>query len=224
VNVRSEQGFTLIELLVTLVIGMTVLLAAFSVFDAGGRATVRVQDRTYLVQSGRNILEQVTQMLRSQVCLGLNLPAITQADDNSITFYTDVGDETFTPQRRRLVFAGSTLTETEYDGTGNPPTVTFPATPTRTRVLATNLSPASGTPYLRYYAFTGTDPVTPSQLLTTPLSTGSTGDAARVVQIDVSYAVNPEHAAYNVPATPFEGQVYSRTSDPTDPTHSPQCT
>lgn len=220
----SEQGFTLVELLVTLVIGMTVLLAAFTVFDAGGRATVRVQDRTSLVQSGRTILEQTTQMLRSQVCLGLNSPAITQGDDNSITFYTDVGDESFVPQRRRLVFASGTLTEYEYDGTGTAPNMTFPATPTRTRVLGQNITQAFGTPYLRYYTFTGTSPITPSLLLTTPLSLGTAGDAGRVVQIDISFATNPEHSNYTGSSTPFEGVVYTRTSDPTDPTHSPQCT
>jgi prepilin-type N-terminal cleavage/methylation domain-containing protein len=223
-STRSEQGFTLIELLVTLVIGMTVILAAFSVFDAGGRATVRVQDRTALVQSGRTILEQVTQMLRSQVCLGLNSPAITQGDNNSITFYTDVGDESFVPQRRMLVLSGGTLTETDYDGTGTPPNMTYPTTPTRTRVLGTNIKNVSGTPFIRYYTFTGTSPITPSLLLPTPLSVGSTGDAARVVQLDISFATNPEHSNYSGSSTPFEGVVYTRTSDPTDPTHSPQCT
>lgn len=221
---RSEDGFTLIELLVTMVIGMTVLLAAFTVFDAGGRATVRVQDRTQLVQTGRTILAQTTQMLRSQVCLGLNLPAITQADNNSVTFYTDVGDESFVPQRRMLAFNGGTLTETEYDGTGTAPNMTFPVTATRTRVLGTNITQVGTTPFLRYYSFTGTSPITPSLLLATPLSVGATGDAARVVQIDISFATNPEHSNYTGSSTPFEGVVYTRTSDPTDPTHSPQCT
>lgn len=221
---REEAGFTLVELLVTLVIGVIVLMAGFTIFDAGGRATARVQDRTALVQTGRTVMEQVTQMLRSQVCLGLNLPAITQADNNSITFYTDVGDESFVPQRRQLIFSGSTLTEYDYDGTGTAPNMTFPITPTRTRVLATNLANVPSTPFFRYYAFTGPNPVTPTLLLTTPLSTGSTGDAARVVQIEVTYQVNPDHAAYKVPPTPFDSVVYARTSDPTDPTHSPQCT
>jgi prepilin-type N-terminal cleavage/methylation domain-containing protein len=228
----DETGFTLVEMLVTLALGVLVLFTGFNVLDAGGRTTSRIQDRSQLVARGRTALDTVTRELRSQVCLGLNSPAITQADASSITFYDDlapayVGSDStkiFTPERRRLVFANGTLTEYTYTGSGTAPNMTFPATPTRTRVLLTKVVASGSKPFFSYFGFTpGTSPQ-PTLPLAAPLSTGPTGDAARVVQIGVAFRVQPDaaHAGSDI-STDFSDQVFVRTSDATDPGHSPLC-
>lgn len=222
-NIRAEQGFTLIELLVTALLGIIVLLGAFNVFDSGLRASANVQDRTEVVQRGRTAMEQLTQELRSQTCLGPGYPAITYGDGNTIIFYANFGTG-FAPEQRRLIYSPSadTLTEYSYQLNGTLPNVTPAPSPYRTRLLLTNATPSnSDQSFFHFYAFTGQDPITPSALLSVPLSSG---DAARTVQIVAGFVVHPIRGRQNDRvATTFENQVYARTADPTDPVHSPQC-
>jgi hypothetical protein len=173
-------------------------------------------------------MEQIVQQLRSQVCLGPGYPAITYGDDSHITFYADLADTTFVPEQRDLVFANGTLTEQDYPGTatGGQPPFRFAATPSRTRVILDRLQLVSsgGTtiPFFRYYSFDGNDPIRPSNLLTTPLSSD---DAAHVVQVSVSFAALPSRGGglSGQVAEPFAANVFIRTADPSDPQHSPLC-
>lgn len=218
----GDDGFTLVELLVTISVGIVVLIAVFGLVDVSLRASSRVEDRTEVVQRGRAAMEQVTQQLRSQTCLGPGYPALTQADDNSMTFYADLGDDTFTPQRRTLTYSGNSIVERLYPSTGGTlPNLTWSSTPSRTRTIITNIVPVSGTPVFRYYKFTQTDPITPSVLMTTPLSAA---DLANSVRIAASFVVQPTRGAQNnAVSTTFENYVYVRTSDPNDPERSPAC-
>jgi hypothetical protein len=230
-RLAAEDGFTVTELLVGCVVGTVVLLSTFQLFDAGQRANARTQDRIDVQQRVRPVVQQIVRELRSQTCLGVGKPAIVQGDGNSITFYADLGqrpsrldtspDQAFRPDKRRLVFAGGTLTEEVYEELPGQSLV-FSSTPTRTRVLLRDVSPVGTTPYLRYFSFTGAAPITPSVQLPVPLSTGTLGDAGHVVEIGVSFAVRPEDRP-SAAALPFESYVYARTADPLDPTHSPLC-
>ena len=217
----SERGFTLIEMLVSMTLGIIVFVALMDLADVSIRASARVEDRVDSSQRGRVAMDQIAQELRSQVCLGPGVPAITQADDNSLTFYSQLGDENSVPQRRRLVFANGTITEQTFVGSGTPPNMTFPSTPTRSRDVITNTAPITGTPVLRYYAFSTDDPPTPTEQLPTPLSTA---DMARAVNIEIAYVVSPLRGGSNAALrSTFDDQIYSRKSDPTQPQQSPKC-
>jgi len=225
-RLRDQRGFTLVELLMTTVIGTIVLLAAFTIFDAALHAQTRVDDRSDMVARGRTAMEQVVQQLRSQVCLGPGYPAVTYGDGSHVTFYADLADTTFVPQKRDLTFSGGTLTERDYTGSpssGNPP-YTFAATPSRTRVIATSLvnqtQGATTIPFFTYYSFNAANPVRPANLLAVPLSAT---DMARVVQITVAFGALPSRGVSKLPAEPFTANVFVRTADPTDPDHSPLC-
>jgi type II secretory pathway pseudopilin PulG len=225
-RLRDEHGFTLVELVVTCAIGVTLLLATFMVFDSALRAQTRVTDRTEQVQRGRVAMEQIVQQLRSQVCLGPGYPAVEYGDASSVRFYADLAHSDFVPQRRELVFANGTLTERVYSGRANPggtPPYTFGTTPTRTRVLLDRIQlrrqGGATVPFFTYYAFNGDDPIRPSAELPVPLSAA---DRARVVQMRVSFLVQPSRPADNE-GEPFSTNVYVRTADPTDPDHSPLC-
>jgi len=237
----AEDGFTLVELLVALFIGTLVLLATFNIFDAGQRAAFSHQNRSDAVQQGRNAMEQLTQELHSQVCLGqdpntgLSIPAVISGDDNSITFYADMNADTgtgFVPQKRQIVFTpqGQVWEYTWY-GSGTAPNTTYKINPDRSRMLLSNVqhvvSNGNPVPYLQYFGFTGTSPITPSLAFSTPLSTGANGDAAHVVQIGVNFAVPVKGVGNSPPVgaqtVPFQSYTYVRTADPNDPTHSPEC-
>jgi prepilin-type N-terminal cleavage/methylation domain-containing protein len=226
-RLRSQQGFTLVELLMALTIGVGVLLAAYTVSDATLHGQTRIADRSDAIARGRTAMEQIVQQLRSEVCLGPGYPAIAYGDSNHITFYADLANTTFTPQKRDLSFAGGALTETTYAGSpsaGSPP-FTFAVSPTRTRVVLDHMQTLTqagvGVPFFRYYSFDGNDPIRPSKLLAVPLSAT---DAAKVVQISVAFGALPSRSGGRIPAAePFNANVYVRTADPTDPDHSPLC-
>jgi prepilin-type N-terminal cleavage/methylation domain-containing protein len=234
-RLRCERGYTLTELVVTVFVGTIVLMAVLLVIDTLFTQSARVQDRVDNLQRGRQAMENMTQTLRSQVCLGAGVPAITQADDNSVTYYADVGDENFSPNKYRLVYdpatKGGTITEYFYPGAGAPPNVTFPANPTRQQTIITNASrytdPSTGQvlPVFRYYAFTSA-PVTPNQQQSTPLDPNPTSTAvnasAKTVKVSISFVANPTRQSNRTRST-FQNYVYVRTSDPSDPDHSPQC-
>jgi Tfp pilus assembly protein PilW len=220
VNLRDERGMTLIEMLVTVSLGMIVLLALMDIADVSLRASARVEDRVEVSQRGRIAMDQIAQQIRSQVCLGPGTPAVTQGDDTSLTFYSQLGDENSVPQERRLVYANGTITEQIFIGSGTPPNMSFPNSPTRLRDIVSNVSPLGATPVFRYYAFTNTDPPTPTELLPTPLSAA---DMARTVKVGVSFVVSPVKARNSEVQSVFQDDVYSRKSDPSQPQQSPKC-
>ena len=220
---RDQRGFTLVELLSSMAVGMVVIFAIFGLLDYSVSAQRKVEDRVDAVARGRNAMETITQQLRSQICLGPGYPAITSADSNSVTFFTDLGGDTPKLQRRTITFNPSTgtVTETDWNMSGS-----IPASPTytlaRTVNLATNLVGVANTGFFRYYAFTQ-NPVTPDRQLTSlPLVES---DRAQVVKIGVSFVARPTRGGNltNQVPTTFQNDVYVRTSDPSDPEHSPQC-
>jgi prepilin-type N-terminal cleavage/methylation domain-containing protein len=97
-RLRHEDGFTLPELLITLVIGLAVTLAGFTLVDVTMRRSGEVSARIEAVQSGRTAMDTVTRELRSTVCLSQSTNpdeprlAIVAATPTSITMYTDLRD------------------------------------------------------------------------------------------------------------------------------------
>jgi prepilin-type N-terminal cleavage/methylation domain-containing protein len=220
----DERGFTLVELLMATVIGVVVLMTAYTMSDAVLHAQTRISDRSESIARGRTTLEQITQQLRSEVCLGPGSPAIAYGDASHITFYADLANTTFTPTKRDLQFTGGTITQRDYTGSpavGTPP-FTFSATAARTRVIADKLLLQPGIPFFTYYSFDGGNPIRPANQLAVPLSAA---DAARVVQIRVSFSALPSRGGSSATSAgePFSANVYIRTADPTDPDHSPLC-
>jgi prepilin-type N-terminal cleavage/methylation domain-containing protein len=226
----DERGFALTELLVALIIGTIVLLGAHTLSTAVMHAQTRISDRSEAVARGRVTMEQISQQLRSQVCLGPGLPAISYGDSNQITFYADMANTTFVPQKRDLTFASGAITQRDYNGTvatsGTIP-YTFTATPSRTRVIADKLvlqtdKNGATIPFFTYFTFDAGNPVRPAQKLNVPLSAA---DAARVVQISVNFGALASRggSSASLAGEPFTANIFVRTADPTDPDHSPLC-
>jgi prepilin-type N-terminal cleavage/methylation domain-containing protein len=233
----DEGGFTLTELLVAMVIGTIVLLVVFDLLDVSAKHYGKVDDRVDVIARGRQAMENITQEIRSQVCLGTGKPALKAGSDSSMQFVADLGDENFKPELRTLTYvpaaggAQGFIREDSNLGIGAPPNTTFPAQ-TSTRHLVDNVTQtkaANGTPVpiFKYYSFTP-NPATPTQLQTTPLdtdplTTASPNNAARTVRIEVAFRVLPNHAQNSSVGSDFLNYVYVRTADVTDPSRSPQC-
>jgi prepilin-type N-terminal cleavage/methylation domain-containing protein len=223
---HDRGGFTLVEMLVSTTVGVALLLAAFTLSSAFSHAQTRISDRSESIARGRTAMEQIVQQLRSQVCLGPGYPAITYGDDSHMTFYADLANRAFVPQRRDLQFASGALVENDYNGTatGGQPPFSFSSTPSRRRTILDKLqlqtAGAVTVPFFRYYSFDGNDPIRPSRLLATPLNAN---DAQRVVQVTVAFQALPSRGGSGTIGEPFTANVYVRTADPTDPDHSPLC-
>jgi prepilin-type N-terminal cleavage/methylation domain-containing protein len=229
-RVRSETGFTLIEMLVASVIGIVVLFSMLTLLDASQKASGRVVARVDGTQRGRVAMEQVTQRLRSQICLGAAVPLIigdasSPTDANSVTFYSDMGNGSdFLPEKRRIYVSGTDLMERVTAGTGLPPNTTFTSTP-KDRIVMQNIKPvvqgALNLPYFRYYTFDSATPPQPTVELTPPLVAA---DASRIVQVVVAFRASS--GKEDRVDTNFVNGVYSRAADSSasDPTRrGPQC-
>jgi prepilin-type N-terminal cleavage/methylation domain-containing protein len=230
-RLRCERGFTLIEMLVASLVGVIVLLSLLNLLDASETASSRVTARVDGTQRGRVAMEQVTQRLRSQICLGAAVPLIigdaaSPTDADSVTFYSDLGNGSdFLPEKRRIYVSGNDLHERVIAGTGLPPNTTFTATP-RDRVILENIKPAlqGGTnlPYFRYYTFDSATPPQPTVELMPPLAAA---DSSRIVQVVIAFRADSGRED-RVDAN-FVNAVYSRAADPgsADVTRrGPQCT
>jgi prepilin-type N-terminal cleavage/methylation domain-containing protein len=227
--VSDERGFSLMELLVTLAVGSILLLAIFGALDFSVKADSRVQDRVDSTQRGRAAMELITRQLRSQICLGPGYPAIPSgitSDGNSITFYTDLGGDTPKLQRRTITYSGGTVFETDYNVAGTIPTAPTFTLARQNWVLAERLNLVTSVPFFRYYAFTP-NPVTPNQWLnsTSPFTLAD-ADKPRVVKVSISFAADRlgvSRSMNNLALSTFQNDIYVRTSDASDPDHSPQC-
>jgi prepilin-type N-terminal cleavage/methylation domain-containing protein len=225
-RLRNEDGFTLVELLVSMVIGTIVILAAFMVLDATGTLATKAQDRVDATQRGRLAMDIIGSELRSQVCLpGAIPPMEAGAGPTGFTFYSNLLDVDAAPQKRHIYILGDAIMEQTWTGTfaGTPgaQTVNWAATPTQ-RTLVQPVAQVGVTPYFKFWGFDVALPATiNTELNITPLSAA---DAAKVVQVDVSFVSRPTRAKAASPRDSiFQQSIFFRTADPMDPGKGPKC-
>jgi prepilin-type N-terminal cleavage/methylation domain-containing protein len=211
---REEGGFTLPELMVSLVIGMVLVLAAFTLIERSFAINDEVTDRTDSSQRGRLAMEQITRQIRSQVCPDPNTPAIVSGDDYSFRFWAFTGTGAFAPVERTLAF----------DTTATPAAITRTDAGQPSRSIVSEVLPPRGLnrPVFQYFPWTSSGPVRVD--LDNPLPTPlSAANRARVVLVRVSYITLPSGRASNRTATssnppdgstPLSEGVYLRNADP----------
>ena len=73
-----------------MVVGLGILGVVFLMMNISFSQTAKINDRVEAVQRGRVTMENITRQLRSQVCPSTTGAALTNAEDNTITFYTDL--------------------------------------------------------------------------------------------------------------------------------------
>jgi hypothetical protein len=170
-------------------------------------------------------MDTMTRELRSQVCLSSTVPPMASGSDNVVSFYTDLSADptaNANPELRTITYdpTAKTLTERAYVGTGTSPSITYPSTPTRVKLLAENVIPYTGTPIFTYYSYNTATPPRPQQKLTTPLGTANLGVVAR---IDISFRTLMPKTATTRGSIVLQDEVYVRAADPNDPAPTPTC-
>jgi prepilin-type N-terminal cleavage/methylation domain-containing protein len=204
---REESGFTLIELVVAMTIGVIVLLAAFSLLDSSVILTGKVTDRVDRTSRARGSMEDVVRKLRSQVCPSAGTPAIIDAQDYLVKFYSFTGTKPFVPDIRQIAWDTNTnsIIESRWAGTGTAPNTTWATTPSTRIVLSDVMPPTGNVPMFAYYATGATS------AFSAPLS--ATNEAA-TSRITVTYRTFGSGKGTGGKSTTVSGEAFARTADP----------
>jgi hypothetical protein len=212
-RLADEGGFTLVEQLVACVVGIVVIFAAGTALDITPVLTARVQDRVDSAARARIAMDRIARELRSEVCMGPSSPAIVSAQDNSVTFYAYSGSGAYAPQLHTIAWSPATnaITDSVYVGTGTPPSMVFPSSPTRVDTVLADVVPEPGKPIFGYYAFSSSAPVAPTVALATPVSTT---DASSMARIAIKFTTLAPGRPVTPQATQIENDVYVRTWNP----------
>lgn len=226
---QDERGFTLVELLVGMAIGLVVMFAALTMMDIAGRSAQRTDQRMQAIIRGRVAYEDLTRQLRSQTCLGFGQAAIQIAAPRETVFYASLitVNGALPIQKRRLVFQPMTgfsdrgaIVEQVFDvASGTPPYVTWNTTPTSTRTVINDVTLSPGGPLFRYYKY-NKDTSPDFTELTGPISDN---DRAMIVKVGLAFDSFPDRGGDSTLRTVYQGEVFVRTADPTDPERSPRC-
>jgi Tfp pilus assembly protein PilW len=228
---RAQDGFTLAEVLVAATVGFVVLAATLGLLESSLRLDNGVMAKTDAQQRGRLAMDRITQELRSQVCLNLTTPAVlpTVSTADSVTFYSDFGqDNTKPPMKRTITFNPTTgdISETRVQGKGpdgGPFTFDDAATnqvifENATRVVEADKSVR---PFLKYFAYQTVGGVLgTTQELSPPLNAAG---AARVARIEISVTARPTGAKDSKNATDIKDEISVRHADPNLTVPDPQC-
>jgi hypothetical protein len=209
-RVAREDGMTVTELLVAMSTGTIVLLALFGMIDQALPAQKRVADRVEGQQRGRLALEQMTQELRSAVCVsnpfpnGALQPPLVDATPTKVVFFTympspaQVDTGAFAPEMRELSYDPATkrITRRRWTiGAGPLPTVATPET--RSEVVLTEVEPsgeanttdpARSSDVFAFFRYDATAPVA------IPVSAA---DRARAARIRLGFVVGPANGTQN---------------------------
>lgn len=217
-RLADERGFTLVELIVGMASGTVLIAAAFLLVQVAVKTQVDASSRVEALQLGRAAVNDITRSLRAQTCLGDGSPSFLAGSDTSVQLYTSVASaqtDYQRVQRRTITFVPDAtgdkgrIEETTQLGVGRPPDVTS-WNAAETRVIANGVKLISGTPFFRYYTFTGS-PASATLLLTTPLSAG---DLYRVVRVQVAFQTSTDRVSQDLPSLRFENAATARTADP----------
>jgi prepilin-type N-terminal cleavage/methylation domain-containing protein len=218
-RLRDERGFTLIELLVSMLIGLVVTGAAFSILEFTTSDVKLTTERAHLDQAGRVTLENIMLALHS-ACVHVNVyPIRPGSGENELVFlsersplnspYKEPTSSLGEVRERKIVFnkATGTLTEKSWPTLLEKNYVAAePATPTTQLLLKGVKRTVQGgkeLPIFSYYRYYKTGDTIPTGDTTLPFgelnpkSLGATEmaketETERVAKVAVSFTLAPE--------------------------------
>jgi prepilin-type N-terminal cleavage/methylation domain-containing protein len=221
---QDERGFSLMELMMAMAIGGIVLTMVMQIFVTGLTRSAQVGDRVEAAARARLAVDRAVTLLGAQTCVDGNAP-IVDGQSTSVTFRANLGIVDADPKQYRLRYDDptDTLYEEQFDPTKVSGLVTYGATPSRSRVLATDVAPVGGKIF-SYYKFQTTGAaagqVDPAPLLTTL----NDSDRQQVVRVGVDLTAIPTRTKQaDKRSTEINAQAVVVSSDPSNPNKGPNC-
>ena len=221
---HDERGFSLMELMMAMAIGSIVLTMVMSIFVTGLTRSAQVGDRIDAAAKGRLAVDRVVTLLDAQTCVDGNAPLL-DAQSGTVTFYANLGQVDDDPRQYRVRYdaAADQLWEDQFDPYRVAGVLTWPTTPSRSRLLAGDILPQGGKIF-SYYKFSTTG-ATAGQVDPSPLATPATAsDRQQVVRVGVDLnAVASRTKADDATRTVISGQAVVASADPSNPNKGPNC-
>ncbi|HTP22584.1 MAG TPA: prepilin-type N-terminal cleavage/methylation domain-containing protein [Solirubrobacteraceae bacterium] len=162
-RIRHEAGFTLIELLVTMVAGIVVLSALYTILDVTLRQTSNTFTRLDSTGTANSVLAGIENELHSACVASGETPIQggangSQASDaNDLVFLSQYGTSASpTPVEHKIAYSAATKKLIDYTYTttgGQAPNWTFGSTVSSSKVLLTNVTQNGSTPIFQYFAY-----------------------------------------------------------------------
>jgi prepilin-type N-terminal cleavage/methylation domain-containing protein len=158
----AQGGFTLPELLVSMIAGLVVVGALFTIMDVTLHQTSRTYTELDITQRARPTIEAIENELHSACIGGNTAPIQVGSDGNNLIFVMQYGTAAcLVPQWHQITFnaAAKTLTESVYAVTGSAPNWARGAQVGTTRTLLTNVqqrmvgTPATAQSVFQYFAY-----------------------------------------------------------------------
>jgi hypothetical protein len=158
--IAQEDGTTLIELLVTILCGVVVIMALFTIMDTTLDQGTRIFTRLDASQTARSKLEQLENLLHSACVSSEAEPILSNSTPDQLAFISAYGNAaTVTPWEYVYTFNPSThnITWSKYAETsetqGNPDTWTFSTTATSSGTLIGNVYQNGSAPVFEYFDY-----------------------------------------------------------------------
>lgn len=172
-RLRGESGLSLVEVMVVtalMALVMTFVLRSVVTYQTAATGGIR---RLENLDEGRLLMQVMSKDIRtaakldattSPFVVNTGSPTFTLADNNEVWLYANLNLTTACPKRIRIyVDASSKIIEAIYEPTGGtPPACTsYPATPTRNRIVGRFVANTSSQPIFTYYYRDTNDVLTP---------------------------------------------------------------
>jgi hypothetical protein len=202
----GERGISIVELMVGMVASLAILTAILTLVQVTTRNQQRVASHVAANQRARPVMTNLVDRLHSGCVSQGVAPVLAGSGDSELQFISKSGSAVSpTPDKHVITLTGTTLSESIYPASGGAaPTWTFSPTPSSARQLLTGVSagqagsPPASVPLFRYYAYSG------GQVSTTPLPPPLDADeAARTVQVSISFATSDGSGAVSDPKEPI---------------------
>jgi hypothetical protein len=208
--ISDQRGISFPELTVTVLMGTILMLAAFSLLHDANRSSARNVARIDANQQARPVMERLMDELRSSCLARGTVPIQSGSDKDTLLFLHKTGSSVSpVPDLRRVQFGGTDTTPgslVESSFVANPQTPnaqgvfsfpSYPGSPASNHTLLSAISRAqidgSNRNVFRYFTYVNG---ALTEITSLPLSAT---DAARTVQVVVTFAVSPLQNPANDP-------------------------